>query len=312
VEQATEDELAAASAEADRTGLFNCPHTGVALAALHKLVRRGEVKRDQRVVVISTAHGLKFTDFKVRYHEGKLPGIDSTLANPPRIQVFATDIDDAACAVARDGVYPETIAADVSAERLERFFERAGGSYRVKKSLRELVLFAPHDLLRHPPFSRVDLVSCRNVLIYLDSTAQQHVLDSLRYALKPGGFLFLGQSESVSSSGSFTALADTHRIFRRSPVAPASVPRLPSSERAAPSRPETPAARASAMNAALHFRILEEYAPPSLIVDQSGQIIHLSERAGRYLRLASGVPSGKLLGRTWRWRAASNWKLERG
>jgi threonine synthase len=83
VEQATEDELAAAAAEADRTGLFNCPHTGVALAALAKLVRRGEIKKDQRVVVVSTAHGLKFTDFKVRYHEGQLPGIESRLANPP-------------------------------------------------------------------------------------------------------------------------------------------------------------------------------------------------------------------------------------
>lgn len=83
VEQATENELAEAAADGDRTGLFNCPHTGVALAALHKLVRRGEIKRDQRVVVVSTAHGLKFTDFKVRYHEGALPGIESRLANPP-------------------------------------------------------------------------------------------------------------------------------------------------------------------------------------------------------------------------------------
>jgi threonine synthase len=83
VEQATEDELAQASAAGDRTGLFNCPHTGVALAALHKLIRRGEVKRDQRVVVISTAHGLKFTDFKRSYHAGQLSGIESRLANPP-------------------------------------------------------------------------------------------------------------------------------------------------------------------------------------------------------------------------------------
>ena len=83
VEQATEDELADAAAEADRTGLFNCPHTGVALAAMKKLIARGEIKSDQRVVVISTAHGLKFTDFKVRYHAGQLPGIDSRLANPP-------------------------------------------------------------------------------------------------------------------------------------------------------------------------------------------------------------------------------------
>jgi threonine synthase len=83
VEQATEDELAEAAAEADRTGLFNCPHTGVALAAMKKLIQRGEIKKDQRVVVISTAHGLKFTDFKVRYHASQLPGVDSRLANPP-------------------------------------------------------------------------------------------------------------------------------------------------------------------------------------------------------------------------------------
>src|SRR5256714_1427306 len=114
------------------------------------------------------------------------------LEQPPSIQIFATDLDEHAITDARSGMYPATIETDVSLERLRRFFEREDGRYRVKKGLREKILFATHNLLRDPPFSRVDLVSCRNLLIYLKRTAQEQVFDLFHFALRPGGLLFIG------------------------------------------------------------------------------------------------------------------------
>ena len=113
------------------------------------------------------------------------------------VQIFATDIDDRAIEVARAGLYPAAIAADLSAERLERHFTREDGNYRVAKSLREMFLFSTHDLVKDPPFSRLDLVSCRNLLIYFNPPLQQRVLATFHYALRPGRHLFLGPSEGV-------------------------------------------------------------------------------------------------------------------
>ena len=113
------------------------------------------------------------------------------------VQIFATDIDDRAIEVARAGLYPAAIAADLSAERLEQNFTREDGNYRVAKSLREMFLFSTHDLVKDPPFSRLDLVSCRNLLIYFDPPLQQRVLATFHYALRPGRHLFLGPSEGV-------------------------------------------------------------------------------------------------------------------
>src|SRR5205085_10528098 len=107
----------------------------------------------------------------------------------PQIQIFATDIDDRALATARLGCYPSTIAVDLTQERLQRFFVRENGHYRVHKDLRELVLFSPHNLLHDPPFSRLDLISCRNVLIYLDRDAQNRILNSFHFGLQPDGML---------------------------------------------------------------------------------------------------------------------------
>ena len=118
---------------------------------------------------------------------------------PPPIQVFATDIDDAAIHDGRDGIFPSTIEADVSIERLRRFFVKDQGRYRVRKELREKVLFAAHNVLRDSPFSRVDLISCRNLLIYLNQKAQDQVFDIFHFALRPGGMLFLGGSEAAET-----------------------------------------------------------------------------------------------------------------
>ena len=133
-----------------------------------------------------------------------------------RVQIFATDISNNALKVARAGLYSPVISADVSPERLRRFFVREGDGYRVVKSLREMVVFASQDIKGDPPFSRVDLVSCRNLLIYLTPTAQKNILAKIHFALRPGGFLFLGNSETPSrGTAPFEPISTKWRIYRR-------------------------------------------------------------------------------------------------
>jgi len=130
------------------------------------------------------------------------------------VKILATDLSEAALQKARNGIYVDNIEADVSPERLRRFFNRVDGSYQISKTVRELCVFSRHDLTNDPPFSHLDLVSCRNVLIYLDSTLQRRVLPILHYALQPDGFLFLGPSENVGPfTELFTPLDGRHRIF---------------------------------------------------------------------------------------------------
>jgi two-component system CheB/CheR fusion protein len=139
-------------------------------------------------------------------------------------QIFATDLDEAAIRTAREGIYPATIAADVSEERLKRFFVKDLRGYRVKAELRESILFARHDLLRDSAFSRIDLLSCRNLMIYLDREAQERALDILHFSLKPGGRLFLGLSETAEHSNQFATIDKRHRIFMPRPASRTSLP----------------------------------------------------------------------------------------
>ncbi|HEX7637082.1 MAG TPA: CheR family methyltransferase, partial [Burkholderiaceae bacterium] len=250
-----------------------------------------------------------------------------TLEAPPAVQVFATDLDEAAIRVAREAIYPATIAADVSDERLRRFFTREHRGYRVRRELRELVLFATHDLLKDAPFSRLDLVSCRNLLIYLDREAQRRVLEIAHFAMVPTGRLFLGASETVEEhSPLFYTIDKTHRLFaprtllRPLPPSPAGheaisrvlemhdlarggpvVPGLAfASSLAVEPRPTAQAVTTAADGrpvswAEMHFRMLEMLAPPSVVVDAGHEILHLSPNAGRFLQYTGGEPSRSLL-----------------
>jgi two-component system CheB/CheR fusion protein len=130
------------------------------------------------------------------------------------LQIFATDIDERTLEMARKGIYPESIAEHVSAERLHRFFNKQERAYQVKRELRERVIFSAHSFIKDPPFSRLDLISCRNVMIYLGRDLQQNVVPLFHYALRSGGFLFLGSSESVTSHQAMFQIIDKkHRIF---------------------------------------------------------------------------------------------------
>lgn len=219
------------------------------------------------------------------------------LEAPPKTQIFATDVNEKSFAFAREGLYPESIATDVAPARLQRFFSPESGGYRVKKSIREKVLFATHDLLKDPPFLRLDLVSCRNVLIYLQRETQQRLLELFHFALRPAGHLFLGGAESTDpASKLFTAVDKKGRIYRSlngpHPLALRGTPLTPVEPRTTTGAPYRPPAFSFG---ALHQRLVEAYAPPSLVVSAGGEVVHLSNRAGGYLRHAGGVPTNKLL-----------------
>ena len=243
------------------------------------------------------------------------------LPTPPSIQVFASDIDEQSIQDARDGLYPTTIEADVSHERLRRFFTMEQGRYRVLKPLREKVLFSVHNLLHNAPFSRVDLISCRNLLIYLNATAQEQVFATFHYALRSGGLLYIGNAESSAVEGLFAPVDSKHRLYVRrmvprplwkaqsiplravDPVAPTrsagrmrALPTLPKSTVEHAGTQSATAAfdgqeRRAALFGELHLNLLEQYAPPSIVVSEGRDIVHLSTKAGRYLRFVAGEPS---------------------
>ncbi|MCG5481556.1 MAG: PAS domain-containing protein [Ensifer alkalisoli] len=214
----------------------------------------------------------------------------------PEIQVFGSDLDSSALSIAREGRFPAAIEADLTEERLRRYFQREGEYYRVRRELRDIVLFASHSLLRDPPFSHLDMVSCRNLLIYLDRQLQQQVCNTFHYALNPGGFLFLGSSESADHpAGLFRMLDREARIYRS--VAGAGRPALPvllgahQTAGRAPQVPRLPSPAGNVSDAALHRQMLERIAPPSILVDEGHRAIHLSESAGRFLRPSGGPVS---------------------
>jgi two-component system CheB/CheR fusion protein len=219
---------------------------------------------------------------------------------PVKIQVFATDIDERAIATGRAGIYPEAIITDVTPTRLRQFFSKEQMHYRVKKEIREKMLFAQHSLLRDPPFSKLDLISCRNLLIYLNRDVQRDILRMFHYALRPGGYLFLGSSESADACADlFIAVDKKNRIYRARTGTNASrhTPMLLSEgfqRRPAPMK-EDSYERRKVSFAEVHRRVLEQYAPPSVIVNHESDIVHMSDRAGHFLRYVGGEPSHNLV-----------------
>jgi two-component system, chemotaxis family, CheB/CheR fusion protein len=225
----------------------------------------------------------------------------AALPSPPAVQVFATDLDGASIALARQGLYTANDTADMSQERLRRFFTKEGEAYRVRQDLRESVLFSQHDILEDPPFSHLDLVSCRNLLIYLNRTAQRRVMEIVHFALSPGRYLFLGSSESMeASSDLFAPYAKDAHLFQSRALPdriglPVPRPKAsPTPEDCAPPQ-SSAAARERILSADLHHHLLEQYAPPSVLVNADHEVLHLSATAGRYLELSGGDPSLNVL-----------------
>ncbi|KPG97673.1 chemotaxis protein [Pseudomonas sp. RIT-PI-q] len=216
------------------------------------------------------------------------------------MQLFATDIDERAISVGRAGLYPQAIITDVPPTRLRHYFIKEDDHYRIRKELREKVLFAKHSLLSDPPFSQIDLIVCRNLLIYLDREVQREILQMFHFALRPGGFLFLGSSESADACHELFAPVDKrNRIFRaktgansrRTPTMPRGGYVRSNMSREAP---QSSVPRKLSF-ADIHQRALEQSAPPSVIVDANADILHMSESAGRFLRHVGGELSRNLL-----------------
>ena len=215
-----------------------------------------------------------------------------------KLVVFATDIDSLAIEQARSGIYPGSIAADVSAERLARFFteEPDGGFFRINKLIRDILVFSEQDVIKDPPFSKLDLISCRNLLIYMGPELQRKLVPLFHYALNPGGFLFLGTSESVGDHVQlFVMLNRTAKLYQRKDDG---VPQRVSVDRFLPpltrgSDASRPAGKAAGDSAAQLRQLTErtlmlQYAPASALVNERGDILYLHGRTGEYLEPAPG------------------------
>lgn len=216
-----------------------------------------------------------------------------------KVQIFATDIDEESLEFARTGLYPEAIVVDVSAQRLRRFFEKEGNSYRIKKQIREMIIFAKQDLIKDPPFSKLDLVVCRNLLIYLSGLLQKKILPLFHYTLNPDSYLMLGPSETIGESANLFSLIDKRwKIFHRksSPRVVVEFPTIP-----AVKEPEGLQKRALKLNSEsgvvsiAENMLLDDYAPPSVIVNERFEILHFRGRTGPYLEHTTGEATFNIL-----------------
>ncbi|MEJ0091626.1 MAG: protein-glutamate O-methyltransferase CheR [Limisphaerales bacterium] len=209
------------------------------------------------------------------------------------IQIFATDLDRDAIDKARQGVFPANITADVTEARLRQFFTKEDRGYRVRKEIREMVIFAPQNLIMDPPFTKLDILSCRNLLIYLTNEVQKKLIPLFHYSLAPGGILFQGSAETIGDyTDLFTPLSGKSRLFRRveSLVCPEQIA-FPSSFTAGPATgtEERPAPKPSASLQALADQlVLQTYAPPAVLTNEAGDIFYVSGRTGKYLEPAAG------------------------
>jgi two-component system, chemotaxis family, CheB/CheR fusion protein len=212
------------------------------------------------------------------------------------LQIFATDLNADAIAFARRGRYPASIAADASAERLERFFHIQGDGYLIDPRIREMVLFAQHDLIMDPPFTRLDLLLCRNVLIYFNATLQKRLLPLFHYSLLPGGVLMLGGSETVGPAQNlFPPLSSKSRLYRRgrgkAEFGAADYPfyRRISGRAHARELPMSPQIPPTANLQALADQLLlQKFSPAAVLVNELGDILFISGRTGQYLEPAAG------------------------
>ena len=230
-----------------------------------------------------------------------------TLPQNYKVQVFATDIDSRAIETARAGVYPASIAADITPERLARFFteEPDGSAFRINRSIRDLLVFSEQDVIKDPPFSKLDLISCRNLLIYLDGALQKKLIPLFHYALKPGGMLFLGTSESVGDHLSlFTAVDRPSKLYQRQangqdgvrPTFGSLLPTLTAGGVSPPPQQQKVSGDGMiSLRSLTEQALLQQYALAGILVDARGDILYLHGRTGRYLEPTPGEASLNIL-----------------
>ena len=219
-----------------------------------------------------------------------------------KIQIFGTDIDEESIAQARSGLYPSNIAIDVSPQRLKQFFQKEENGYRIKKEIRETVVFAVQNVITDTPFTKLDLISCRNLLIYLEPELQKKLMPLFHYSLKPEGMLFLGSSESVGGfTDLFTPIDKKWKVFQRQESASsiqavvfAGLPAIyEQSSKESPREIRKP--REITIPQLAQKLLLQNFVPPSVITNEKGDILYIHGQTGKYLEPAPGQPSWNIL-----------------
>ena len=220
------------------------------------------------------------------------------------VQLFGTDLDSDAVDAARRGIYPSGIAADVSPGLLEKYFTKKDTTYRIHQEIREMAVFALQNVIRDPPFTKLDILSCRNLLIYLDTDLQKQLLPVFHYALKPGGLLFLGPSETIGGFGDlFDTVNKKWKIFRRKEASPSVVHPMPQMPRSILPSPEarggtaalSPPVKERHIQSLVERLALDRFCPAFVVVNERGDIVHVHGRTGNYLELAEGQARTNLL-----------------
>ncbi len=225
--------------------------------------------------------------------------LESLGDRPNKVQIFATDIDEEAIEYARRGIYQDNIATDVSEERLNRFFIKEDGFYKVKKHVREMIIFAEQDVAHDPPFSGMDLISCRNLLIYMTSEMQNRIISLFAYSMNPGGILFLGTSETLGRmSDMFTTINSKWKLYRRREYLTRrevqTIIPISTSNPIERMRIQSIGTRPLAGDMA-HQVLLDAFSPPAAIVDQNGDIVFIHGHTGKYLEPAPGKASVNII-----------------
>ena len=297
-QDAKELELLAKDLLINVTSFFRDPKVFASLAEriVPELVRRQAPDQPLRIWVAGCSTGEETYSIAMLFHE-EIAAAGRNI----KLQIFASDVDADAVAVAREGVYPESIVADVSPTRLARFFTKEDHIYRVVPTLREVVVFTVQDVLADPPFSRLDLISCRNLLIYLRPEAQEQVLLLFHFALREDGILLLGSSETVGSPGDrFEPISKTQRIYRHIgrirpgevdfPIAAGTGARALGRQGAQMRAPQ-----GARLGEVAQRLLLDTYAPASVLINSKYESLYYLGPTDRYLRVVPGEPSRDVL-----------------
>lgn len=262
-----------------------------------QLVAKAAVQDELRIWVAGCATGEEPYSLAILFHERL-----TALGRPLNLKVFATDVHRASLDVASTGIYPEANLSEVSSARLDRYFQRQGALFQVSPELRKLIVFAPHNIIKDAPFTKLDLISCRNLLIYLQPAAQRKVISLFHFGLRPGGVLVLGPSESPGEMNDEFEVIDPHwKVYRkrRNLGLPPDM-RMPLASGVAEFR------RASAVHTPAggmidsqlmraYDALLSEFVPPSFLVNDRRQILHVFGGAGKYLAVRDGRPTADIL-----------------
>jgi two-component system CheB/CheR fusion protein len=280
------------------TSFFRDPETfeGLKNEVFQSLIQGRENDQPLRIWIPGCSTGEEVYSIAIALFEFLGESISSA-----RIQIFASDIDSKAVDQARAGFYPESIREDVSAGRLQRYFVKTAEGYQICKAIRDICVFAVQNVVKDPPFSRIDLVSCRNLMIYLGAVLQKTVLHTFHYALRPGGYLMLGTSETIGSYADLFALVDKkNKIYLKKSVATRiayDFSATPSISPMAGNEPVEMVRQPSALSLQQEAEsmILANYGPPGVIINQEMQILNFRGQTGPYIEPAAGSASLNLL-----------------